>query len=211
MVEVNEKVAAYLGEPQPRLLRSKRKTLKFLRGAYAVGVPGMMAKPSTDLLTHTGGYAFHYGCPNPELRDIASWVLTSGEGQTRRIARLIPALWKRHGQEDLVLVGLLLANMSEEELGESPWMALIHMLSDREPLGALLEIGEEMLRGGHDIPDDAWLIAMANQSKLWHQVAVLFISLRTGSLGSVRGIVTTAPAGGELFERIRNRLLSQEN
>lgn len=103
VVEVNEKVALYLGEPQPKLLRSKRKLLKFLRGAYAAGVPGMMAKPSTDLLANTGGYAFHYGCPNPELRDIASWVLTSGEGQHRRVAKLIPALWKRHGQEDLVI------------------------------------------------------------------------------------------------------------
>ncbi|MDA9167057.1 hypothetical protein N9O16_06185, partial [Candidatus Poseidoniaceae archaeon] len=188
-----------------------RKLLKFLRGAYAAGVPGMMAKPSTDLLANTGGYAFHYGCPNPELRDIASWVLTSGEGQHRRVAKLIPALWKRHGQEDLVMVGLLLANMSEEELGDSPWIALIHMLGESEPLGALLEIGEEMLRGGHEIPDDEWIMAMAGQSKLWHQVAVLFLSLRAEKLGSVRGVVTTAPGGGELFERIRNRLLSQEN
>jgi hypothetical protein len=211
VVEVNEKVALYLGEPQPKLLRSKRKMLRFLRGAYAAGVPGMMAKPSTDLLANAGGYAFHYGCPNPELRDIASWILTSGEGQHRRVAKLIPALWKRHGQEDLVVVGLLLANMSEEELGDSPWIALIHMLGDSEPLGALLEIGEEMLRGGHEVPDDEWIMAMAGQSKLWHQVAVLFLSLRAEKLGSVRGVVTTAPGGGELFERIRNRLLSQEN
>lgn len=208
---VNEKVALYLGDPNPKLIRSQRKMLKFLRGAYAAGVPGMMAKPSTDLLANAGGYSFHYGCPNPEMRDIASWILTSGEEKPRRIAKLIPALWKRHGQEDLVLAGLLLANMSEEDLGESPWMAFIHLLEEREPLGALLEIGEELLRGGHEIPDDAWLIAMAGQSELWHQVAVLFLSLRKEDLSDARTLIVTAPAGGELFERIRNRLLTSEN
>ena len=211
VVAVNEKVAHYLGEPNPKLVRSNRKMLKFLRGAYAVGTPGMMAKPSTDLLANAGGYAFHYGCPNPEMRDIASWILTSGEKRLRRVAKLIPALWKRHGQEDLVLAGLLLANLSEEDLGESPWMAFIHLLGEQEPLGALLEISEELLRGGHEIPDDAWIVAMAGQSELWHQVAVLFLSLRKDSLEDVRSLIVTAPAGGELFERIRNRLLSSEN
>ncbi len=101
--------------------------------------------------------------------------------------------------------------MSEEELGELPWMAFIHLFKKQEPLGALLEISEELIRGGHEIPDDQWLIAMAGQSKLWHQVAVLFLSLRKEGVGEIRGLVTTAPTGGELFERIRNRLLSQEN
>ena len=211
VVEVNEKVAHYLGEPQPKLLRSHRKMLKFLKGAYVSGVPGMMTKPSTDLLAHSGGYSFHCGCPNPEMRDIASWVLTSGEGNIRRVAKLIPSLWKRHGQEDLALVGLLLANMSEEELGESPWMAFIHLFKKQEPLGALLEIGEELVRGGHEVPDNQWLIAMAGQSQLWHQVAVLILSLRKEELCEIRGLVSTAPAGGELFERIRNRILTQEN
>jgi hypothetical protein len=208
---MNGQLDRLLAEPQPKLLRSRRKTLKFLIKAYHAGVPGLMAKPSTDLLANSGGYAFHIGCPNPELRTIASWLLTSGEGLNRRIARLIPALWKRHGQEDLVLVGLLLANMSEVELGEDPWLALIHLFGEREPLGALLEIGEEMVRGGHEVPDNAWLMAMAGQSSLWHQVAVLFLSLRKTDLGVGRGLVATAPAGGELFERIRTRLLSQEH
>lgn len=208
---MNERVDRYLGEPKPALVKSPRRTLKFLIGAYAAGVPGMMSKPSTDLLVNSGGYAFHYGCPNPEMRTIASWLMTSGEAKPRRIAKLVPALWKRHGQEDLVLVGLILANMSEEDLGESPWMALIHLLGEREPLGALLEIGEEIVRGGHETPDDQWLVAMAEQSALWHQVAVLFLSLRKGSTGNLRGMVTTAPGGGELFERIRNRLLSHED
>jgi hypothetical protein len=137
--------------------------------------------------------------------------MTSGQNDMRRVARLIPHLWKRHGQEDLVLVGLLLANMSESELGESPWVALIHLFGEQEPLGALLEIAEEMVRGGHEIPDEPWLIAMAGQSELWHQVAVLFLSLRKTKITAARGLIATAPRGGDLFERIRNRLLSQEH
>jgi hypothetical protein len=39
----------------------------------------------------------------------------------------------------------------------------------------------------------------------------LFLSLRKEGLGEIRGLVTTAPAGGELFERIRDHILSQEN
>ena len=52
---------------------------------------------------------------------------------------------------------------------------------------------------------------MAGQSQLWHQVAVLILSLRKEELCEIRGLVSTAPAGGELFERIRNRILTQEN
>ena len=140
---MNSKLDRLLAEPKPRLLRSRRKTLKFLLKAYHAGVPGLMAKPSTDLLAHSGGYSFHIGCPNPELRTIASWILTSGENDLRRVARIIPSLWRRHGQEDLVIVGLLLANMTEVELGEGPWLALIHLFGEREPLGALLEISEK--------------------------------------------------------------------
>ena len=52
---------------------------------------------------------------------------------------------------------------------------------------------------------------MAGQSELWHQVAVLFLSLRKENLSDARTLIVTAPAGGELFERIRNRLLTSEN
>ena len=208
---MNSQLDRLLADPKPKLVRSRRKMMKFLLQAYHAGVPGLMAKPSTDLLAHSGGYSFHIGCPNPELRTIASWILTSGGGDHRKVARLIPALWKRHGQEDLALVGLLLANMSQAELGEDPWLALIHLFEAQEPLGALLEIAEEMVRGGHAIPDDAWLIAMAGQSALWHQVAVLFLSLRKEDFGGARALIATAPRGGDLFERIRTRLLTQEH
>lgn len=52
---------------------------------------------------------------------------------------------------------------------------------------------------------------MAGQSELWHQVAVLFLSLRKTEITAARGLIATAPRGGDLFERIRNRLLTQEH
>ena len=107
------------------------------------------------MLLNSGGFSFHYGCPNPAPTRYCFLDSNQWTGKAAWIAKLIPALSKRHGQEDLVVVGLLLANMSEEELGVSPWMALIHMFGEQEPLGALLEIEKEMKRGGHEIPDDA--------------------------------------------------------
>jgi hypothetical protein len=52
---------------------------------------------------------------------------------------------------------------------------------------------------------------MAEQSRLWHQIAMLFISVRNTQHGQLRSLIASAPAGGELFERIRNKLLEQDN
>ena len=49
------------------------------------------------------------------------------------------------GRHLVPLARHLLANMSEEELGEDPWLALIHLFNEREPLGALLEIARRNL------------------------------------------------------------------
>ena len=57
-------------------------------------------------------------------------------------------------------------------------MALIHLFGNQEPMEIILEIAEEMNRSGHPVPDDEWLVAMAKQSPLWHQIAMLFISVR---------------------------------
>jgi hypothetical protein len=52
---------------------------------------------------------------------------------------------------------------------------------------------------------------MAQQSPLWHQIAMLFISVRKENVSLLRDLVASAPGGGELFERIRNKLLQQDN
>jgi len=208
---MNVKLDEYLDQPQKKVLRSNRRCLKFLLGAYAAGNLGMMTKPLADITATHGGFAFHYGCPDPEMRTIASWLLTHGKEKPRRLAKLIPALWKRHGREDLKLAGLLLSNLSQKDLGEDPWIALIHLFGKQEPLEIILEIAEEMNRSGHAVPDDEWLVAMAQQSALWHQIAMLFISVRGTNFDNLRGLIISAPGGGELFERIRNKLLEQVN
>ena len=208
---MNIKLDQYLEQYNAKVLKSNRRLLKFLTGAYTASNPGMIAKPRADITASHGGFSAHYGCPDPEVRTIASWLLTYGKEKPRRLAKLIPALWRRHGREDLKLAGLLLSNLSKDELGEDPWMALIHLFGKQEPLEMILEIAEEMNRSGHPVPDDEWLIAMAKQSPLWHQIAMLFISVRNEQHDDLRGLISAAPAGGELFERIRNKLLGQDN
>mgnify|MGYP000123497812 FL=1 len=208
---MNVKLDQFLEQSSPKVLKSNRRCLKFLAEAYAAGNPGMITRPRADITAEHGGFSAHYGCPDPEMRTIASWLLTYGKDKPRRLAKLIPALWKRHGREDLKLAGLLLANLSQEELGEDPWMALIHLFGKQEPMEIILEIAEEMNRSGHQVPNNEWLIAMAQQSPLWHQIAMLFVSVRGENFSELRQLIITAPGGGELFERIRNKLLKQDN
>lgn len=208
---MNVKLDQFLEQSTPKVLKSNRRCLKFLCEAYAAGNPGMITRPRADITADHGGFSAHYGCPDPEMRTIASWLLTYGKDKPRRLAKLIPALWKRHAREDLKLAGLLLANLSQEELGEDPWMALIHLFGKQEPMEIILEIAEEMNRSGHQVPNNEWLIAMAQQSPLWHQIAMLFVSVRGENFSELRQLIITAPGGGELFERIRNKLLKQDN
>ncbi len=200
----------FLNNQSPKVLLGKRKSLKFLRLAYAKGCIGLMVKPTSDLLAHDAGFSFNLGCADPELRRIASWVLTNSKNR-RKLARLIPALWKRHGYEDLKMAGILLSNLSEEDLGEDPWMAFIHLLQRQESLDMILEISEEIIRGGSPVPDDAWILEMSRQSKLWHQTAVIFCSLSKRNPTICKEMIELAPTGGELFERIRKRALTEQN
>ena len=191
-----------------KVLKSKRSCLRFLRTAYSRCVSDFANKVRTDVTMADGGFRFHVGTPLPDLRQITSWMITHAPKQ-RTLARLIPALWKRHGREDVSVAGMLLANIEPNGLGQDPWMAFIHLLQRREPLLVVLEVAEELVRAGHGVPDDAWLSAAAEQSTHWHQYCVLFLSLRR-TLGDCRPLVQRAPKGGEMFERIRERLLESE-
>ena len=200
----------FLNNQSPKVLLGKRRSLKFLRLAYVKGCIGLMVKPTSDLLAHDAGFSFNLGCADPELRRIASWVLTNSKNR-RKLARLIPALWKRHGYEDLKMAGILLSNLSEEDLGEEPWMAFIHLLQRQESLDMILDISEEIIRGGSPVPDDTWILEMSKQSKLWHQTAVIFCSLSKRNPTICKQMIELAPTGGELFERIRIRALVEQN
>lgn len=200
----------FLNNQSPKVLLGKRRSLKFLRLAYAKGCIGLMVKPTSDLLAHDAGFSFNLGCADPELRRIASWVLTNSKNR-RKLARLIPALWKRHGYEDLKMAGILLSNLSKDDLGEDPWMAFIHLLQRQESLDMILDISEEIIRGGSPVPNDTWIVEMSKQSKLWHQTAVIFCSLSKRNPTICKQMIELAPSGGELFERIRIRALAEQN
>ena len=207
---MNVQLDELLASTTPKTLNSKRKTMKFLLKAYQVSSPGMISKPKTDVLSKQGGFSFHYGSTDPEMRTLTSWLLTNSSNK-KKLARLVPKLWKRHGKEDLKLVGLLLANLSKEDLNEDPWIVFIHLINKQEPLETILEIAEEMNRSEHKVPDDEWIIAMAQQNSLWHQIAMLFISIREDGIGELKPLVKSAPEGGELFEKIRKRLLTSNS
>lgn len=192
----------------PSFPKRRRKRLSFLRQAYTYGVPGMITKSMTDRLASSGHYTFHIGTPDPEMRRIASWMLTN-EDDRLKIAKFIPKIWKRGGREDMKLVGLLLANMSNDELGENAWTILLQLIQDRVSIEVFLETAEEFLRGGRTIPNDAWIRDAAMQSTVWAQLMVLLLSLDEERAEKHATLLNETPEGGELFERIRQRLLQR--
>ena len=192
----------------PSFPKRRSKRLSFLRQAYTYGVPGMITKSMTDRLASSGHYSFHIGTPDPEMRRIASWMLTN-EDDRLKIAKFIPKIWKRGGREDMKLVGLLLANMSNEELGDNAWTILLQLIQDRVSIEVFLETAEEFLRGGRTIPDDAWIRDAAMQSTVWAQLMILLLSLDEERAKQHATLLNKTPKGGELFERIRQRLLQR--
>ena len=188
--------------------KRRNKRLAMLREAYTYGVPGMITKSMTDRLAQSGHYTFHIGTPDPEMRRIASWMLTHENNRTT-IAKFIPKIWKRGGREDLKLVGLLLANMSDEELGENGWTAFLQLVQERVSVEVFLETAEEFLRGGRELPDDAWIRDAAAQSQTWAQLMILLLSLDENRTANHENLLKETPNGGELLERIRQRLIQR--
>ena len=185
-----------------------KKLLGRLELAYTVGVPPLLVVPMTDLLNESAGHSFHIGTPDPEMRRIASWIFTTVADDHYRLQGIIAALWARNGREDLKLVGLLLANLSGAERVVNPWEIFNGLIIKRRSLAleVVLEIAEEMVRGGNTVPGDEVMMSWAQQGKIAHQCAVLVLTLRRDS--ALPGeLIRTAPVGGELFERIRTRLL----
>ena len=188
--------------------KRRNKRLAMLREAYTYGVPGMITKSMTDRLAQSGHYTFHIGTPDPEMRRIASWMLTHENNRTA-IAKFIPKIWKRGGREDLKLVGLLLANMSDEELGENGWTVFLQLVQERVSVEVFLETAEEFLRGGRELPNDVWIRDAAAQSQTWAQLMILLLSLDEQRSSNHETLLKETPRGGELLERIRHRLLQR--
>ena len=187
-----------------------KKLLKRLKLAYTVGVPPLLVVPMTDLLNESAGHSFHIGTPDPEMRRIASWIFTTVADDHPCLLAIITALWARSGREDLKLVGLLLANLGGVESVVNPWDIFYELIVGRQSLAleVVLEIAEEMARGGNVVPEDEELWNWAKCGKITHQCAVLVLTLRRdGELP--KDLINAAPEGGELFERIRARLLTR--
>lgn len=174
-----------------------RKELLFLKTAYAIGVEALVNRSITDKLLIDSGHTFHIGTTDPQMRRIASWLLTNYE---ERIPNLIPKLWKRNGREDLKLAGLLIANTEGD-----PWSKFLGLLRKREPVEVLLEVAEEIKRSGRTIPPAEALDKWCSKSAIHHQTCMLIASLNPDT--EYFELIRTAPKGGELFERIRNRAL----
>jgi hypothetical protein len=188
--------------------KRRNKRLAMLREAYTYGVPGIITKSMTDRLAQSGHYTFHIGTPDPEMRRLASWMLTHENNRTT-IAKFIPKIWKRGGREDLKLVGLLLANMSDEELGENGWTVFLQLVQERVSVEVFLETAEEFLRGGRELPDDAWIRDAAAQSQTWAQLMILLLSLDENRIANHEDLIKESQKGGELLERIRQRLIQR--
>lgn len=198
---------SFLEEKNGIKLSSTRKVLSILKEAYSEGLPGLMARPQMDHLTQTGAFTFQIGTPDPEMRIIASWLISKQGNNHRSMKRLLRKLWIRGGREDKVLAGLLLANSGRSELNEDPWIVLVQLFSKKESIELLLDIGEEMMRGGHELPNEKWFVEMAGVSSIWHQYSIIFISLMEEYPPHCVGLARLAKPGGEIFERLRKKIL----
>lgn len=192
-------------------IRNLKRMLNVLREAYTCGVPALMAKSMMDRLKQAGGYSFYLGTPPDELRRIASFVLTRWSIHQRMLSNLLTALWKRHGREDTMLYGILLANIEPALVDDDVWGHLSDRLGVAEPADSLLAVCEELSRAGHPLPDETVLLDWSERSVIHHQLAVFILFMRSrcgeGLSKAERGMVEACPEGSELAARVRDRLL----
>ncbi len=176
----------FLSEQPASSHKSHRKLAKIVREAYPLGVPALIMKSSTDRLGESAGYSFHLGTPDDFLRRLASWLITMAGDKQDTLLRLVGALWKRHGREDVALSALLLANLDMGKMGVDPWGYLASLLNKKEPVEALLLSVEELFRAGCDPPSEesirVWCRGRLVESHL--ALLVVFVGSRVGSIES---------------------------
>jgi hypothetical protein len=178
---------------------NSRKLLRVLREAYTYGVPAMIVKSMTDRLAESSGDAFHLGTPDPTMRRIASWLFTNID-DFDTLSALVVKLWRRHGREDIKLAGLMMAN-----LPRAPWHLFLSILREKEAIESLLEVIEEIGRGGHAAPSLSHLQKWIDKGGIYYQTALLVLHGKGSEIPDE--VVRAAPPGGDIFERIRSRLL----
>ena len=173
-----------------------RKCLPFIKRAYDCGAQSLVNRSITDKLLLKSGLSFHIGTDDPTMRRVASWLLTN---YSERSEELIKRLWKRSGREDIKLIGLLIANIEGDA-----WGKMLAIIDRGIPIDLVLEIAEEIKRSGREVPSAEYLTRW-NISKVQKQNAVLIASLDMRE--EFIELISSAPAGGELYERIRKRSL----
>ena len=173
-----------------------RKCLPFIKQAYDCGAQSLVNRSITDKLLLKSGLSFHIGTDDPTMRRVASWLLTN---YSERSDELIKRLWKRSGREDIKLIGLLIANIEGDA-----WGKMLAIIDRGIPIDLVLEIAEEIKRSGRENPSPEYLTRW-NKSKVQKQNAVLIASLDMRE--EFIELISSAPAGGELYERIRKRSL----
>ena len=206
---VEDALHEVLGDPVPQRLVRIRPLMRMLKRAYAVDGPPMLAQSMMDRLSHDGRHAFHIGTGAPTMRRIASWVLSLDPNQPDRLEEVLVHLWRRNGREDVRLVGLILANMDPVRASRSAWATLARIIGPSEPVEVLLEVVEECVRAGHEPPADAALLDLIDGRPITEHLVLLIACVRGSGAGpAVRSIIEAAPAGGDLLERMRDRVLA---
>ena len=205
----------WLSSRPKKVHRKVKRLLQVVREAYPIGVPALIVKSQTDRLGVAAGHAFHLGTPDDVLRRICSWLLTNGEDGV--LTNLVPALWRRHGREDVALAGLLLPNLVDVN-DDDAWDLLAESMGEREAAESLLLTIEEMFRAERAGPGDVRVLAWCQDSIAHSHLALLVTHvewvrndrapLSDGLSAAFEDI--SLPDGDSLLGRIRDRMCPPE-
>ena len=196
------------------VFQKPKQLILILRDAYTIGVPPLMLKSMTDRIQQSAGFTFHLGTPDVEMRRIASWLMSGCGNSPKTIRKIVRILWKRHGREDLKMVGLILANLEPDALEGGLWELLGTVVGSTEATSIVLEVIEEVFRGGHAPPKPKLLEKWSQKSKILHQISMLIIHVdwqrnKQPELDShLLAIIESCPVEDELLGRIQSRLLA---
>ena len=201
----------YLSTVKWMRVKKTKKLLLILREAYTCGVPGMIAKSLTDRLKDAGNYEFYLGTPPKELRLIASFLLTQFNENPSIIITLLPALWKRHGREDAILYGIILANINPDLLSENIWLFFSNSLRKQEPADDMLSVCEELIRAKQPFPTIEIQEFLSTKGTIYHQLVlfILFQKFRINKKLSNKEIeiVNSCPGSDDLIIRLKKCII----
>ena len=209
----------HLSTVSPRTMQKPRLLLNHIREAYPIGIPPLSVKSTTDRIGLDAGYSFHLGTPEPELRRIASWILTN-INDVEIIEAIIGRLWKRFGREDLVLSSILLANLPDDnKMKNWKWITLIELVSHIEkkkmriPVEVILLHVEEMVRANCAKIEENLALKLLNGTKAENCLGIVGI-YHLAKSDSIDDSIKVAldsvvlPDGDGLLRRIRDAILN---